>query len=201
MKRVFFICAILTCSHSAYSYDYLKNSGVTTEAELCKMYREFNLQECKKQAATVKDHFDQPKCDMWDRERESALADCNGTSESAKMEKKRIEEVQALRSNATHVLVEKGRLVCSSEKSFRNTFNYIVTRQPGAPPHILSGGCKVLQYEPIVKINKMSEDEKVVGITYLDNFGVIRHGFTAPIWLVTRERYNEIAKQRKEGLL
>lgn len=165
------------------------------------MYREFDLEDCKKQAATVKGHFYQPKCDMWNRQRESALADCNGVSDRAIMEKEQNKDRQSLRRDHTHILFEKGRLVCRSEKSFRDTYNYVVTQQPGTPPHLRSKICRVLQYETIVKIDNKSSDQKVAEITYMDNYGALRYGFTALAWLVTKEKYKEIVEQRKNGLM
>lgn len=201
MRGLLLLSTIMIFSHTAHSYDYLKHSGITTEEESCRMYREFDLQECKRQAATVKDHFNQPRCDMWSRQRERALADCDGTSEKTKIEKKHKEAQQALRRNATHILVEKGRLVCRSEKSFRNTYNYVISQQPGTPPHLLSKVCTVLQYETIVKIDKESDDKKVAKITYMDNYGAIRYGFTALMWLVTKDKFKEITEKRKKKLM
>jgi len=200
MKYIF-LGSLLAYSCSSYAFDYVKHLDSNTKEESCKMYRQFNLNECKKQAKTARDSTKRPNCEMWKRQRERAILDCDGKSEKAKMEKKQKQTRQNLRKNATHVLVQKGRLVCRSERSFRDTYNYIVAKKPGTPPHLLSKVCNVLQYETIVKIDKKSDDNKVSEITYMSNYGAIRYGFTASIWLVTKQRYNEIVKERKKGLM
>ena len=200
MKYIF-LGSLLAYSCSSYAFDYVKHLESNTKEESCKMYRQFNLNECKQQAKVARDYTKRPNCEMWNRQRERAILDCDGKSEKAKMEKKQKETKQNLIQNSTHILVQKGRLVCRSETSFRDTFNYIVAQKPGTAPHILSNVCKVLRYETIVKIDKISTDKKVSEITYMDNYGGVRYGFTASIWLVTKERYNEIVKERKKGLM
>ena len=199
--RILLLLVSLVITQNTFGYDYINRSSIMTKEESCKMYREFNLEECKKQAATVKDAYSRPNCEMWSRQREKALVDCAGQSERAKSEKKVINKVKTLRNKANHVLVDKGRLVCGREKSFRATYNSLINQEPGIPKYIRTKECKVLDYETIVRIKSVSDDGKVVDIEYLDKYGAARNGFTLKLWLVTKEKYKKILKARKTNQL
>ena len=199
MKKLYISLFVLIISANSYAYDYINSSKISTQKESCKMYKAFNLKECKKQAATVRDSSSRPNCEMWNRQRKSALLECEGKSPRALAEKKLIEKRINLQKNATHILVDKGRLVCLSEKSLRKTYNSLLNKEIGTPRHIRSGVCSILGYETIVKINSLSKDKKVAGIEYLDKYATAKSGFTSIKWLVTKEQYKEIVKKRRSG--
>lgn len=188
------VMSLLTVSASAY--DYINAKKITTKEESCEMYRKFDLAECEAQAATVSDLYSRPNCKMWHRQKDRVLLDCDGLSPRALEDKKVKDEREALRRDATHVLVDTGRLICRSEKSLRETYNSIINNTPGIPRHIRSNVCLVTDYETIVKITSTSEDGKVVAIDYMNKSAAKRHGFTAMKWLVTKERFKEIQNER-----
>jgi hypothetical protein len=195
------LAAVALAASASAETDYLADFN-EYPGGICEFWKVFDVEECLAQRRIaekgVKDMMrleaiGSQHCQRWQEELPHALAQCES-------EKNESLAYALYVRDATHVLVDQNRLVCQSEKSFRETMNAILIDKDPHPRHLRSKVCKIIDREALAYLDRLSEDGRVAEIRYTVWSGAVpTTAYTDPRWLVTRERYKQIVEERKSA--